>query len=144
MVQPAPIQPAQIVPPLRPMRGRLVLAAVAGFAVGSGVLATLWTLSTLDSGAVADARAACAALERVGDLPADGEGFVRATTLPTGTLERLDAARSLAEAAAAASENYRALAGHVDSVHSMVMSLNFGDPAGRVHLLEARRLCSLS
>jgi len=135
------VQPVQV-GPLPPTRNRLVISAVAGFAVGSTVLGLLWALSSVDPGAAADARAACAALERVGELPeGNGNTLVRAASLPPGTLERLDAARSLAAAAAEVSDTYGQLADHVDGVHSMVISLNFGDAGGRWHLLEAGRIC---
>ncbi|MFE0314064.1 hypothetical protein ACFW0G_43015, partial [Amycolatopsis sp. NPDC058986] len=52
-----------------PSRRPLVLAALAGFALGGGVFGLLWALSGVHAGALEDARAACGALDRVGSIP---------------------------------------------------------------------------
>ncbi|OZM73193.1 hypothetical protein CFN78_09970 [Amycolatopsis antarctica] len=135
------VQPVQV-DVLSPDRRKPVVAAVTGFAVGALVLGLLWGLSAVTPGAATDARAACAALERVGTLPdSSGNTLARAASLTPGTLERLAAARALAAAAAETGDSYDKLAQHIDGVNSMVVSLNFGDIGGRWHLREANRLC---
>ncbi|SFA84859.1 hypothetical protein SAMN05216266_101825 [Amycolatopsis marina] len=123
-------------------RGKLVLAALCGFAVGSGALGLLWGLSASTDGPAADARAACAALERVGELPAPTEGPA-SSALTQGVLPRILAARELAAAAAEFRPQYRELADHLDGVSRMVVSLNLADEGGRWHLSEARKHCAL-
>ena len=118
-----------------------VLAGVIGFVLGGSVLGTLWALSGSETGPAADARAACAALERIGTLPDPAEGRLSGRNLAPGTLDRLAAAKSLAEAAAELQPAYAPLADHVDGVHRMVVSLNF-DAGGRWHLSQATEICS--
>lgn len=123
-------------------RGKLVLAAIVGFAVGSGALGLLWGLSSAAEGPAADARAACAVLERIGELPYPTGGAL-AVTLTPGTLPRIMAARDLAAAAAEFEPRYQELADHLDGVSRMVVSLHLADKGGRWHLSEARKQCAL-
>ncbi|WP_020668905.1 hypothetical protein [Amycolatopsis nigrescens] len=127
------------VPEPGPSRRPLVLAALAGFVLGSGVLGLLWSLSGPSPGPAEDARAACGALTRAGGLPEPGEG--RAALQP-GALRQITAARELATAAAELNATYGALADHLDGVSRMVVSLNFADAGGRRHLAKAQELCS--
>ncbi|GAB3489623.1 hypothetical protein [Amycolatopsis cihanbeyliensis] len=124
--------------PLPPGRGRLVLAAVTGFAIGSGVLGMLWAASGSPGGPADDARAACAALWRAGELPEQHAG----RSLPPAVLRRVLAARELSRAAAELNPDYADLAEHIDGVSRMVVSLHLADPAGRWHLAEARADCN--
>ncbi|MGA6165933.1 hypothetical protein [Amycolatopsis magusensis] len=117
-----------------------VAAGVGGFVLGAAVVGLLWVLSGTETGPAADARAACAALERIGDLPEPGDGQLSGSDLPPGTLDRLAAAKSLSEAAADVQSAYVALADHIDGVHRMVVSLNF-DAGGRWHLSQATAIC---
>ncbi|AXB45920.1 hypothetical protein [Amycolatopsis albispora] len=117
-----------------------VLAGVIGFVLGGSVLGALWALSGSETGPASDARAACAALARIEGL-SDTSGPVSGRSLPPGTLDRLAAAKSLAEAAAELQPAYEQLADHVDGVHRMVVSLNF-DAGGRWHLDQATEICS--
>ncbi|SFQ44936.1 hypothetical protein SAMN05421810_107242 [Amycolatopsis arida] len=121
-------------------RGPLVLAATTGFVIGSGVLGLLWALSGV-SGPAADARAACAALERAGDLPEPTRGNPDPPLAP-GTWRRIAAARELATAAAELDGRYQSLADHIDGVSRMVVSRHLADPGGRWHLRQARRACT--
>jgi hypothetical protein len=123
-------------------RGKLVLAAIFGFAVGSGALGLLWALSSATEGPAEDARAACATLERVGELPYPTSG-ARGAALTQGMLPRILAARELAAAAAEFEPQYQKLADHLDGVSRMVVSLNLADKGGRWHLSEARKQCAL-
>lgn len=133
--------------PDEPRRSRrpLVLGAVTGFVIGSGLIGVLCGVSGIHAGANDDALAACAALDRTGPLPvtADGDGQVVSTTLlATGVLHRITAARDLAIAAAEANPNYQALADHIEGVSRMVISLHFNDPSGHRHLEQAKQLCA--
>lgn len=96
-------------------RGVLVLAVTAGFTVGGCVVVLLWALSAAaaTSYAARDARDACAALERVGDLV---PGVADAGPYSPGLLHRVGAARELAAAAASDSDLYLDLADHIDGV----------------------------
>ncbi|WP_116049144.1 hypothetical protein [Amycolatopsis palatopharyngis] len=125
-----------------PGRGRLVIAALAGFVVGSGAIGLLWGLSSSADGPAEDARAACAALERVGELPL-ASGGAASGVLTQGVLPRILAARELAAAAAEFRPQYQELADHLDGVSRMVVSLNLTDKGGRWHLSEARKHCTL-
>ncbi|QFU85421.1 hypothetical protein YIM_00940 [Amycolatopsis sp. YIM 10] len=118
-----------------------VLAGVVGFVLGGSVLGALWALSGSETGPAADARAACAALTRMGDLPDPAQGRLTFGSLPPGTLDRLAAAKSLAEAAAELQPAYEPLADHIDGVNRMVISLNF-DASGRWHLSQATEICT--
>lgn len=120
-------------------RRRLVLAGVAGFAVGAGMIGVLWASTTAVSGPTADAKAACAALARAEPLP---EGRVGRGTLEPGVLQHIMAADALAAAAAEVSSTYNDLADHIDGVRRMALSLNFADPQGQRHLGQARELCA--
>ncbi|WP_233157048.1 MULTISPECIES: hypothetical protein [Amycolatopsis] len=119
-------------------RRRLVLAGVAGFVVGAGMIGVLWASTTAVSGPTADAKAACAALSRAQPLP---EGRVGRGTLEPGVLQHIMAADALASAAAEVSSTYDDLADHIDGVRRMALSLNFADPNGRRHLAQAREIC---
>lgn len=136
-----PISPDQeLTPP--DGRGKLVLAAIVGFAVGSGALGLLWGLSSAAEGPIEDARAACAVLERIGELPYPTSA-APAAALTRGMLPRILAARELAAAAAEIDPQYEKLANHLDGVSHMVVSLNLADKGGRWHLSQARRQCDL-
>ncbi|RZQ62201.1 hypothetical protein EWH70_21115 [Amycolatopsis suaedae] len=130
-------------PPVAVSRRPLVLAGVAGFAVGSVVLGLLWALSDVEGAATADARAACAALERVGELPRPEPGGppIGRNALGPGGLSRLAAAKELAEAAAELDSAHEELAEAVDGVSRMVMSLNYGDASGHRHYANALSIC---
>jgi hypothetical protein len=125
-------------------RGVLVLAATAGFTIGGCVVGLLWSLSAAAaaSDAARDARDACAALERVGELDPDVSGGAGAGPYAPGLLHRVSAARELAAAAASGSDLYLDLADHIDGVSRMVLSLNLADPAGRYHLRQAQQICA--
>ncbi|GAB3575830.1 hypothetical protein GCM10027445_38890 [Amycolatopsis endophytica] len=132
--------PMRISDPGEPVaaRRRLVLASVAGFALGAGLIGVLWASSTAVSGPTADARAACDALSRAGPLP---EGRIGRGTLEPGVLQHIMAADQLASAAAEVSSAYDDLADRIDGVRRMALSLNFADPNGRRDLADARELC---
>lgn len=134
--------PAAVTSP--PSRRTQVMAGFAGFLVGSGVLGTLWVLSGVTAAAADDARAACAALHRAGELPlvAEGSRQLGRPVLDSGLLRRLAAARELAAAAAEADAQYRELADHIDGVSRMVIGLNFADRAGHRHLQRATEICA--
>lgn len=119
-------------------RRPLVLAGVAGFALGAGLIGVLWASTASVSGPTADAKAACAALARAGPLP---EGRVGRGTVDPTVLQHIMAADALASAAAEVSSTYDDLAEHIDGVRRMALSLNFADPNGRRHLAGARELC---
>ncbi|NIH77484.1 hypothetical protein [Amycolatopsis viridis] len=119
-------------------RRRLVLAAVAGFALGAGLIGVLWASATAVSDPTADAKAACAALDRAQPLP---EGRVDRGSLNPAVLQHVMAADDLAAAAAELSATYHDLADHIDGVRRMVLSLNFADPNGRHHLAQAQAIC---
>jgi hypothetical protein len=120
-------------------RRPLVLAGVAGFVVGAGIIGLLWGVSGGGGGPAEDARSACAALVRAGPLP---PGYVSQATLGPGVVQHISAARELSAAAAAENPLYEDLANHLDGVSRMVISLNFGDPAGRRHLVLAQQFCA--
>ncbi|OXM71181.1 hypothetical protein [Amycolatopsis vastitatis] len=127
-----------------PSRRMLVLATVAGFVLGSGVLGLLWGLSGVHAGALEDAVAACQALDRVGELP-DTSRDAQPSLTPSLTSERLHrmmAARELSSAAAQVDPNYQALADHIDGVSRMVLSLHFNDLSGQRHLVQAQEICA--
>ena len=126
-----------------PSRRPLVLAGVAGFVLGSGVLGLLWGLSGVHAGALEDAVAACQALDRVGELPDTSRDAQPSLTpgLSSERLHRMMAARELAAAAAQVNANYQPLADHVDGVSRMVLSLHFNDISGQRHLTEAKEIC---
>jgi len=127
-----------------PSRRPLVLCALAGFVVGSSVLGLLWGLSGVHAGALEDAKAACEALDRVGDIPDTTQSSTPtlAQGLSTERLHRMTAARELAAAAAAVNGAYQPLADHIDGVSRMVFSLHFNDISGQRHLVEAQELCA--
>jgi len=127
-----------------PSRRPLVLCAVAGFVVGSSVLGLLWGLSGVHAGALEDAKAACEALDRVGDIPDTTQSANPARTpgLSTERLHRMTAARELSAAAAAVNSAYQPLADHIDGVSRMVFSLHFNDISGHRHLAQAQELCA--
>ncbi|MEU5265080.1 hypothetical protein [Amycolatopsis sp. NPDC021455] len=127
-----------------PSRRMLVLATVAGFVLGSGVLGLLWALSGVHAGALEDAVAACQALDRVGELP-DTSRDAHPSLTPSLTSERLHrmtAARELSAAAAQVNPNYQELADHIDGVSRMVFSLHFADISGQRHLVQAKEICA--
>ncbi|WP_158888499.1 hypothetical protein [Amycolatopsis anabasis] len=133
----SPAEPPEVA---HPARRPLVLAAVAGFALGSAVFGLLWASSGSATGPAEDARAACAALARAaGELPGPRPDVELG--LSPGLLRRIAAARELSAAAAEISGTYRELANHLDGVSRMVVSLNFADPAGRWHLTRATEMC---
>jgi hypothetical protein len=129
----------------RPERRPLVLGSVAGFVIGSTLIGILWGVSGSGAGANADALAACAALDRSGDLPLTTEGdgkIVGTALLDAGLLQRISAARDLAAAAAAKDKDYQELADHIDGVSRMVISLHFNDAAGHRHYELAKQICA--
>ena len=121
-----------------------VLCAIAGFVVGSSVLGLLWGLSGVHAGALEDAKAACEALDRVGDLPDTSRSTTPALTpsLAPERLHRMTAARELSAAAAQVNSAYQPLADHIDGVSRMVLSLHFNDISGQRHLTQAQELCA--
>ncbi|GAA4542945.1 hypothetical protein [Amycolatopsis samaneae] len=127
-----------------PSRRPLVLAALAGFAVGGGVFGLLWALSGVHAEALQDARDACAALDRVGAIPdTTRSGASRSlTTMSAGQLHRMTAARELSAAAAEVDPAYQPLADHIDGVSRMVFSLHFNDLSGQRHLAQAEQQCA--
>jgi hypothetical protein len=123
----------------------MVVGGVAGFVVGATLIGVLWGVSDAHAGANDDAVAACAALDRSGDLPVTVEGdgkVVGVTILGDGLVSRVSAARDLAAAAAAANPNYQELADHIDSVARMVISLHFNDMSGHWHFEQAQQICA--
>jgi len=127
-----------------PSRRLLVLAGVAGFVLGSGVLGLLWGLSGVHAGALEDAVAACQALDRVGKLPDTSRDAQPSLTpgLTSERLHRVTAARELSAAAAQVDANYQPLADHIDGVSRMVLSLHFNDISGQRHLVQAKEICA--
>jgi hypothetical protein len=128
------------VAPDEPVASRrpFVLAGTAGFALGLLVMGLLWAGATSGSDATEDARAACASLERAGELP---DRYVSKAAIEPSAVHHVTAARDLAAAAADANPAYQQLADHLDGVSRMVISLNFADPAGRRHLALAKAEC---
>lgn len=128
-----------------PSRRPLVVTAVAGFAIGAGVLGMLWALSGVDAGALEDAQDACQALARVGTIPdtTGSDSDLRSVpVLAPEVLHRMTAARELSAAAAAADDTYRPLAEHIDGVSRMVFSLHFNQISGHRHLVQAEQFCA--
>lgn len=127
--------------PEEPVASRrpLVVAGVVGFLIGLLVMGLLWAGASSGNGATEDARAACGALDRAGQLPT---GYVSQAVLAPGVVQHITAARDLAAAAAEQNPVYEDLAEHLDGVSRMVISLNFADPAGRRHLTLAQQLCA--
>ncbi len=127
-----------------PSRRLPVLCAVAGFVVGASVLGLLWGLSGVHAGALEDAKAACEALDRVGELPDTSLSTNPGRTVGISgeRLHRMTAARELSAAAAAVNSAYQPLADHIDGVSRMVLSLHFNDLSGQRHLSQAEELCA--
>ncbi|MCU1685508.1 MAG: hypothetical protein JWQ81_6247 [Amycolatopsis sp.] len=125
------------------IRRPLVLAAVAGFVLGCGLIGVLWNVSGVQTSSVDDAQAACSALYRLGDLPTPGQKIpLGAPVLADGVEHRMTAARELAAAAAEQNPAYRALSDDISDVNTMVSNLRFDDPRGQASLAHAKQLCA--
>lgn len=122
-------------------------ALVIGLVAGAAVVGLIWLLvgtSGDSAGPAGDASAACATLDRVGELkPAagrlpnkdDGSGFSPAVA------DRLAAARVLADAAARDDNRYKALSEALDQAHTSI-GRNFRlDEKAIGQLDEARKQC---
>lgn len=115
MVVPLGAQPQSS--PLAPWAGGVVIGAL--------VVGLLW-LVTADfsepDGAAGDAAAACAALERVGDLkPRTGPADRQPDSNYTPTVaDRLNAAKILADAAARDSSRYETLSSTIDRADELI------------------------
>jgi hypothetical protein len=130
--------PSRRIPPLIPL--------IAGVLIGAIVVGLTWLLvaQTSDSsGAGADAAAACAALDRVGELkpvkglPTRDSG----SGLTPESADRLGAAHLLAEAAARAGSRHAALAEALREAHGSI-NVHFRVTEESIGQLdEARRLC---
>jgi hypothetical protein len=127
-----------------PSRRLLVLCSVAGFLVGSGVFGLLWALSGVHAGALEDARAACEALDRVGEIPDTSGSSTPTLTLAISPqrMHRMIAARELAAAAAQVDNSYQPLADRMNGVSRMVLSAHFNDASGQRDLVQAQSLCA--
>lgn len=138
---PADIEPEM---PPRPSRRRLATAGFAGFALGCVVLGVLWAVSGSHVGASDDAKAACAAFARVGQLP-DTSGSrtgIGDLALTQDRLHRMNAARELADAAATDDVAYSSLSRAMDEVANMVVSVRFDDPEGHRALAQVQEICT--
>jgi hypothetical protein len=121
----------------------LALAGIAGFAIGCALIGVLWTSSGVQTTSVDDARAACSALTRLGDLPKSGEKIpLGSPVLADGVEHRMTAARELAAAAAEENPAYQALSDDIAGVNTMVSNLHFDDPTGQQSLAHAKQLCA--
>lgn len=121
----------------------LVLAGIAGFAIGCLLIGVLWTSSGVQTTSVGDAQAACSALARLGDLPKGGEQVpLGSSVLAPGLEHRMTAARELAAAAAEENPAYQALSDDMAGVNTMVSNLHFDDPSGQQSLAHAKQLCA--
>ena len=142
-----PLEPDQPepVPSAAPAARRLlVLCAIIGFVLGGGVVSLLWSLSGVHAGANVDAKAACDALARVGEIPDNSipGASLRVKPVTDDRLRRMAAARELAAAAAAADSTYKPLFDHLDVASRMVLALQFSDVEGQRNLRQARELCA--
>lgn len=128
----------------QPSRRRVVAAGIAGFVLGGVVLGVLWAVSGAHAGASDDAKAACAALDRVGDVPntVGTKTGVTDIALTQDRLHRMTAARELADAAATDDVTYADLSANMDQVSRMVLSVRFDDPAGQRALAQVQEICT--
>jgi hypothetical protein len=125
-------------------RRPLVVAGIAGFLIGSGVLGVLWAASGVQISSGQDASAACAAFDRIGTLPGPtgNDTPLGGSVLEPGVIHRMTAARELSAAAAEANPAYQTLSDDIEGVNDMISNLRFNDPAGQQALAAAKQFCT--
>ncbi|MEV6108456.1 hypothetical protein AB0M28_27685 [Streptomyces sp. NPDC051940] len=131
---PAPVMP----PPARRSAGPLVLAAAVGVLLGAAGVGAAWAFSGGETGAAADARDACRALDEVdmGDFGAKGApGDV--------AVNRFAAAVSLSASAAAGDPDFKGLAKAVaQAQRELQVTFDPRSDKMRARLDKARGICA--
>ncbi|WP_033292091.1 hypothetical protein [Amycolatopsis jejuensis] len=125
-------------------RRPLVLAAVAGFVLGTCVVGLLWGLSGQRAGANVDAAAACESFSRAGRIPDTTGGYdpTQFTRMSDDSVHRITAALELARAAATFDGGYQPLAQSLDGVNRMVLSSRFDNPERQADVVRVQQLCA--